>query len=178
MQSSSSATSGIENFSSWSSSNSRKAAWCWSVTSESCGSTHRTFEIASCGNNNDDCYIIISIIVVIVAAAFVIAIVALLGTNISQLWKTKIIFPATFKEDMLVPWRVMLSVLLSLLSFLSLLSSLSSLSLLILSLLGLSSLFSILTLSWWLSPLLLLSLFCHYYYYYSYSYYYYYYYYY
>ena len=30
----------------------------------------------------------------------------LLGTNISHLWKRNIIFPATFKGDMLVPWRV------------------------------------------------------------------------
>ena len=30
----------------------------------------------------------------------------LLGTNISHLWKRKIIFPATFNRDMLVPWRV------------------------------------------------------------------------
>ena len=30
----------------------------------------------------------------------------LLGTNISHLWKRKIIFPATSKGDMLVPWKV------------------------------------------------------------------------
>ena len=29
-----------------------------------------------------------------------------MGTNISNLWRKKIIFPATFKGDMLVPWRV------------------------------------------------------------------------
>ena len=30
----------------------------------------------------------------------------LLGTNISHVWKRKIIVPATFEGDMLVPWRV------------------------------------------------------------------------
>ena len=37
---------------------------------------------------------------------FFIPMVTLQGTNISHLWKRKIIFPATFKGDVLVPWRV------------------------------------------------------------------------
>ena len=35
--------------------------------------------------------------------------VTLLGTNISHLWKRKLIFAGTFKGDMLLPWRAIFS---------------------------------------------------------------------